>query len=315
MVSVGIDLGGTKVKGALIRNDGKILNEHYERLHGRGGTDVCDLIIHTVRQLYKSIPVDNPLSGVGICIPGIAGPFRKTVWAPNIPGWDELPLVEILRKDDILAGLPVYADSDRACCLRGEVMYGNASGTKNAVFVTVGTGIGAGIMVDGHVLSGYGAISGATGWMALERPYQEKFIPMGCFEYYASGDGLTRSAKEFLQDNPSYSGKFARRETPVSSEEIFNAYHEKDELSMYVIHQAVELWGMAVANYVSLLNPEIIIFGGGVFGPATVLLPEIKKEAERWAQPIAIKQVSLVSSALGGNAALYGAAALASNKL
>lgn len=314
MVSVGIDLGGTKVKGALIRDDGKILCEHYERLHGRGGTEVCDLIIQTVRKLSQEVAANEKLSGVGICIPGIAGPFRKTVWAPNIPGWDELPLVEILKKDALLADLPVYADSDRACCLRGEIMYGNASGTTNAVFVTVGTGIGAGIMVDGHVLSGYGAISGATGWMALERPYKEKFIPMGCFEYYASGDGLTRSAREYLNDNPSYSGKFAGRVTPVTSEEIFSAYNEKDDLSIFVIHQAVELWGMAVANYVSLLNPEIIIFGGGVFGPATVFLPEIKKEAERWAQPIAIKQVKLVSSALGGNAALYGAAALASNK-
>ncbi len=313
MVSVGIDLGGTKVKGALVREDGKILCEHYERLQGRGGTDVCNLIIQTVRQLLKDIPKNDTLSGVGICIPGIAGPNRKTVWAPNIPGWDELPLVDILKKDALFADLPVYADSDRACCLRGEVMYGNASGTKNAVFVTVGTGIGAGIMVDGHVLSGYGAISGATGWMALERPYKDKFIPMGCFEYYASGDGLSRSAGEFLKDNPAYSGKFKGWEKPVSSEEIFLAYQDKDELSQFVIRQAIELWGMAVANYVSLLNPEIIIFGGGVFGPATAFLPDIKKEAERWAQPLAMKQVSLISSALGGNAALFGAAALATN--
>ena len=109
MVSVGIDLGGTKVKGALIRDDGKILCEHYERLHGRGGTEVCDLIIQTVRKLSQEVAANEKLSGVGICIPGIAGPFRKTVWAPNIPGWDELPLVEILKKDALLADLPVYA--------------------------------------------------------------------------------------------------------------------------------------------------------------------------------------------------------------
>ncbi len=311
MKSIGVDLGGTKVKGALIDEKGNILSEHFELLAGRSGEKVVDLIRQIVQRLADRVALKHEeFAGVGICVPGIAGPYRETVWAPNIQGWDEIPLVSLLKNCPFLKEIPVYADSDRACCLRGEVMYGNASGTQNAVFITVGTGIGAGIMVDGHILSGYGAISGATGWMALERPYQHKFKPVGCFEYYASGDGLSRSAREYLDENPAYQGHFINHTEGIKSEEIFDLYDKGDSLSRYVLHQAIELWGMAVANYVSLFNPEIIVLGGGVFGPATRFLPEIYLEAKKWAQPIAINQVTLKESALGGNAALYGAAAL-----
>jgi len=315
MKSIGVDLGGTKVKGALIDEQGKILSEHYELLSGRSGVEVVDLIRQTIQRLADRVNTeDGDLAGVGICVPGIAGPYRETVWAPNIPEWDELPLVSLLKNYPVLKDIPIYSDSDRACCLRGEAMYGNATETRNAVFITVGTGIGAGIMVDGHVLSGFGAISGATGWMALERPYKDKFKQMGCFEYYASGDGLSRSAKEYLEENPEYQGYFRQQPNPPKSEDIFAHYDAGDSLSRFVLNQAIELWGMAAANYVSLFNPEIIIFGGGVFGPAVRFLPDILKEAKKWAQPIAIRQVTLKASALEGNAALFGAAALPFDK-
>ncbi|MDD3807085.1 MAG: ROK family protein [Candidatus Marinimicrobia bacterium] len=315
MKTIGIDLGGTKVKGALINEDGSILSEHYELLGNRSGKDVIALITHTIERLMSHLPKDDTsFKGIGICVPGIASPYRKTVWAPNIPGWDDLPLVEHLKNIPSLKKISIYADSDRACCLRGEVMYGNAAGTGNAVFITVGTGIGAGIMVDEHVLNGVGSIAGATGWMALERPYKEKFKSVGCFEYYASGNGLSRSAEEYLEENPSYQGCFRNQSLPIKSEEIFDHYDEGDSLSRFVLHQAIELWGMAVANYVSLFNPEIIVFGGGVFGPAVRFLSDIFQEAKKWAQPIAINQITLKESALKGNAALYGAAALPLDK-
>lgn len=256
-------------------------------LAGRSGEEVVDLIRQTIQRLTDRINIkDGDLAGVGVCVPGIAGPYRETVWAPNIPGWDELPLVSLLKKYPALKDTPVFADGDRTCCLRGEAMHGNAAGTRNAVFITVGTGIGAGIMVDGHVLSGFSAISGATGWMALERPYKDKFKAMGCFEYYASGDGLSRSGKEYMEKNPEYQGYFRYQDAPPKSEDIFAHYDSGDSLSRFVLNQAIELWGMAVANYVSLFNPEIIIFGGGVFGPAVRFLPDILKEAKSGHNPL-----------------------------
>jgi len=97
----------------------------------------------------------------------------------------------------------------------------------------------------------------------------------------------------------------------ITTQDVFSAYHSGDAVAAEIIAQAVEYWGMAAANLVSLFNPEKIIFGGGVFGPATELIPDIKREAEKWAQPISMKQVSFEASALAGDAGVYGAGFLA----
>jgi len=115
-----------------------------------------------------------------------------------------------------------------------------------------------------------------------------------------------------LNEQPGYSGEL-RNMLPekITSHHVFNAYKQKDALAEEVIEYCIQFWGMAVANLVSLFNPEKIILGGGVFGPALVFLPQIKAEAERWAQPISIKQVTLEASGLGGDAGIYGAGFLA----
>src|SRR5690606_7336356 len=114
-----------------------------------------------------------------------------TVWAPNIPGWEDYPLKAELEA--VLNRIPVSIDSDRACYILGEYWKGAAQNCEDAIFLAVGTGIGAGILADGRILRGAGDIAGAIGWMALDHPYQEKYIPCGCFEYQASGDGVART--------------------------------------------------------------------------------------------------------------------------
>jgi glucokinase len=162
----------------------------------------------------------------------------------------------------------------------------------------VGTGIGAGILCDGRVLHGQHDIAGAVGWLALQRPYQEKYRSCGNFEYFASGPGIVRAAAEA-----------GLAEATTAS--VFEAYHQNDPRARTVIEQAVAYWGMAVANLVSIFNPEVIVFGGGVFGPAASFLDDIYREAQRWAQPISVQQVRLLTSALGGDIGVYGAARVA----
>ena len=181
----------------------------------------------------------------------------------------------------------------------------------SAVFIAVGTGIGAGIIMDGHVLHGASDIIGATGWMALKPPYTKAYDECGCFEYYASGNGIGARARDAVRNDKLYRGKL--RQKPISritAHDVFQAYQENDPIAISVLNQAVEMWGMASANMVSLINPQKIIFGGGVFGPANVFIDDIYKEACKWAQPLAIKQVEFVPSQLSGNAGLIGAAYL-----
>jgi glucokinase len=279
------------------------------------------------------------LSAIGVSVPGISHAKTGKVWAPNIPGWDDYPL-----RRELLAALPdkripIVIDSDRAAYILGETWRGGAKGCRNAIFLAVGTGIGAGILIDGRILRGAYDIAGAIGWLALDRPFRPEYVGCGCFEYHASGAGLAKVANEILAQRPgplpntpslhasnptihkSTNPSLRRSTTPslhhsatasfVSARDVFSAYGRGDPVSKEVLAQAVEFWGMAVANLVSLFNPEMVIFGGGVFGPAAQFLGDIYAEAQKWAQPISIKQVKLEASKLGGDAGLYGAGCLA----
>ena len=128
----------------------------------------------------------------------------------------------------------------------------------------------------------------------------------------AAGEGIARVARELLAGENGYgSGLRSKEPEEITSHDVFDALALGDPIARRVIDQCVELWGMAAANLVSIFNPEKIIFGGGVFGPATTLIPEIRQEAAKWAQPIAIRQVAFEPSALGSDAGLYGAGLLA----
>jgi glucokinase len=150
----------------------------------------------------------------------------------------------------------------------------------------------------------------------LNRPFRKQYTSCGCFEYHASGGGIAKVAKNILSEHPEYDSVLRKTDPDkITSHEIFAAYEKNDKVAVIVIKEAIEFWGMAVANFVSLFNPEKIIFGGGVFGPAVSLIPEIGKEAARWAQPISLTQVKLDISALGGDAGVCGAGYLALKRI
>ena len=305
MPVIGLDLGGTKLAGALFDATGEIIGEETVALDGRGGAAVGALMVECLERLRAQ---GGPVKAIGISVPGISHTDTGRVWAPNIPGWDDYPL-----RDEIVAALaprhmPVVIEADRSCYIMGEVWRGAARECRNAIFLAVGTGIGAGILVDGRILHGAHDISGAIGWMALHHPYEEKFGSCGNFEYYASGDGIARCARELLAEQPGYHGPLRDiAAAALTAHDVFAHYDAGDAIAVAALSRAIELWGMATANLVSLFNPERIIFGGGVFGPAARFLGDIGREARRWAQPISMTQVDLVASSLGGSAGLYGA--------
>ena len=313
MPVIALDLGGTKLAAALLSNEGDLLFIETAPLEKRNGPEVSHLILQQANDLIKKAANENiTVSSLGICVPGIAYTKTGRVWAPNIPGWNDYPLLNELQKGLENKQLKIKIDSDRACYILGEVWKGNARGCRDAIFLAVGTGIGAGILVNNQVLRGANDIAGAIGWLGLSKPFDNKFIPCGCFEYNASGEGIVKVAKEMMAD-----GHFKQSilmdidSGSLTAKDIFDAYDKRDQLAVTVLNNAIEYWGMAVANLVSLFNPEKIIFGGGVFGPALIFLDAIYNEAKKWAQPISIRHVQLVGSALGNDAGLYGAGYLA----
>ncbi len=311
MAIIALDIGGTKIAGAIFQPDGTMIDCRKRLIQARVGSEVGALaaemlktMVNVARRKHLSV------SGVGVCIPGIVYSQTNRVWAPNIPGWDNYPLY-----DDLRAVLPddvdLCIDSDRTCYILGEMWTGAAQNSDNAIFIAVGTGIGAGIIVDGHILHGAGDIIGATGWLALQPPYSAEYDACGCFEYYASGNGIGARARDAIRADRSYKGVLRQKPVArITAHDVFAAYPEGDPIAKAVLGKAVEMWGMASANLVSLLNPEKIIWGGGVFGPAKELIGDIYKEACKWAQPISIKQVEFLPTQLSGSAGLLGAAYL-----
>lgn len=310
MALLGIDLGGTKLAGGLFDHDGQILERRSTLLAGRSGAAVGRLVVDMVHALGSTAKERSlGLTGIGISVPGIAHPTIGRVWAPNIPGWENYPLQE--EVSNALRRVPVVVDSDRACSILGERWLGAARGRSHAIFLAVGTGIGAGILANGSVVRGARDIAGATGWMALDQPFRDEYTSGGCFEYQASGTGLATVARVLLQENPeSRSSLRSVASDRLTAHDIFAAYDQKDPVATEVLHRAVRIWGAAAANFVSLFDPEVIIFGGGVFGPAVRFIDDIRREAARWAQPISMRDVLFVPSALGNDAALAGAASL-----
>jgi glucokinase len=304
MPILAMDLGGTKLAVAMLEESGAISTHEVLELNGRKSGDVGKLITDQV--IKNKQQAGSNFQGIGISVPGISYKKDGLVWAPNIEGWESYPLMKELRQ--VAPETIIDIDNDRACSVLGEQWLGNAKGCKDVIFLAVGTGIGAGILIDGTVLRGSHDIAGAIGWMALQKSFEKKYIPTGCFEYYASGDGIARLTRDILEEESTYRG-ILKEYSPsqITAHHVFAAHEEKDSIAIQVIKECIEYWGMAAANLISLFNPEKIIFGGGVFGPATKFISEIKTEADRWAQPISRTMVSFESSALNGNAALYGA--------
>jgi len=310
MAVLGIDLGGTKLSLGVFEQSGEMVFKQGVALEDRVGAEVGDLIAEEIR---KIVNVYRSLQSIGIAVPGIYHEKTGTVWAPNIPGWSDYPL---LNKMEEAVDIPITIDSDRACYILGEAWMGNAKNCRHAIYLAVGTGIGAGILIDGKVLRGAHDIAGAVGWMALQPPFQKKYVDVGNFEFYASGEGIARCAKEFLGTKKDHTGVLAQKDSSsITSRDVFAAEEQGDEVASEVLQKCIQYWGMAAANLISLFNPEKIIFGGGVFGPAMKFIPAIKEEAEKWAQPISKKQVSIERSALGTDAGLFGAALLALDRI
>ncbi len=307
----GIDVGGTKISAALFTMQGRMSGRKrvpIDKSTPEKPVRQVNALIRGLEELARRR--GSELRAIGICIPGIVFARDGRVWAPNIPGWDRFPLRDRLA---IKTKTPLLLDSDRNAYVLGENWRGAAGGKRDVVFLAVGTGIGAGILSGGRLVRGSGDIAGAVGWFALDPRFREEYARMGGFEAEASGGAIGRKAREFLRAgevslmNDLAKGRIDR----VTAATAAAAARAGDPLARHILEQAVTFLGMGIANIVSLMNPEMVVLGGGLFQAADILLVPVRREFRRWAQPLAAKKVKIVVSALGEDTGLYGAAKLA----
>ncbi len=274
------DLGGTKTALAQVCGDGTIrtVSRHLAATTLEG----------SVAQIAAAV---GDAAAVGVIVPGIYTPSTGRAWCPNLWGADEMPLLDALRAR---IDVPLAIDSDRAGYVLGEAWLGAARGLRHAVFVALGTGIGVGVLVDGVVLRGAHGIGGAAGWFALDAAWQDEYAACGCWERKSSGPGIAAA--------------FGATDAAT----VFRAAREGEARAQAVLDDAARFAGMGIANLVSLLDPEIVVLGGGVMsGAGERFLESIRREVRRWAQPVAAGRCRIETTVLGDRAGLLGAARLA----
>jgi glucokinase len=307
-----IDVGGTKIASALFTRAGVTSARDKIAIDKAGGDAAAGQIAGRIGILAQAArAAGGRMLAVGISVPGIVYSASGKVWAPNIPGWDQYPLLDVIGGQ-----VPLILESDRSAYVAGEAWFGAAAGARDAVFLAVGTGIGAGIISGGRILHGHEDIAGAVGWFGLDPDFKPEYAAMGSFEAEASGSSVARKARERLEKGrPSAMLELACGAIDaVTAEIVAEAARRRDPLALEVVAEVVTYLAMGVANIVSILNPEVVVLGGGLFQAADVFLEPVRAEFKRWAQPLAARSVRIEPSALGEDAGLYGCGKLAWDK-
>ena len=284
---VAIDLGGTKLAAALVDSHGTIGAKLKLPVEKETFLKSIQQICEVAARIAGSW---EQVRAIGVAVPGIYFAETGCAWAPNLWGWDPVPLRDALASR---FPVPVVIDSDRAAYVLGEQWLGAARGLSEVVFLAVGTGIGAGIITNGQLCRGAGGIAGAVGWFALDPRKKEIYKQIGCFEAEAAGPAV------------------ARRAGASAAEAVVEAARQNDAAACRVLEETAAWLAMGVANIVSILNPQMIVLGGGLMQAGDLLLEPLRREVLEWAQPLAARQVRIEMTQLGEDAGLLGAARLA----
>lgn len=282
---LGIDVGGTKIAAGLVNRVGRIEDFRSEPTD----QSADDSVVRQLHRLLQEYATAEQVAAAGIGIPGIADPVSGLVWAPNLRGWDYIPLHRQLAG---ASGLPIVIESDRNTAVLGELRYGGARRCSDVVYLILGTGIGAGIFSGGRLVRGRHEIAGAVGWIPVEFGGT-----LAHFEDVASGPAILRHA--------------GNRGLPEEVGRLTAAAEAGETAAVTLFQEVGTAVGQALAVLVSLLNPELIVIGGGVSRSWKLMESGARAGMERWSQPEAVKRVRVVPSRLGVHAGILGAAAAA----
>ena len=308
---IGVDLGGTKIYTALAKNNGELLAEVKILTEAAGGLKhVVRRIVHTVEQVKKQSGINNRLACLGIGAPGFLDPEKGTVHqAPNL-GWFDVPLKKILEE---ALHLPVVIDNDANLAALGERIFGAAQGVDDMVYVTVGTGIGGGLVLGGKLYSGTSFSAGEIGHLTIDPDgYLCSCGNRGCLEAHASGTAIVRLARELVERGQGQGIiQVAGGKDKITAQCVSLAAATGDEEALMVLTQTGKSLGIGLANIINLLNPALILLGGGVMQAGKLFWEAMEGEINKRALLVARQQVQVIPAALGQRSGLMGAIALA----
>ena len=310
-LTIGIDVGGTKVLGGVVDESGKVLTTARKNTPRQGGSALTQTIADVAKELLQQ----HSVSSVGVSAAGFVSSDRKTMLAtPNIADWNGVDLDNQLTK---LIGLPVVIENDANAAAWGEAKFGAGKNQDHMMMLTVGTGIGGGIVVNGALYRGAFGIAAEFGHM---RVVPDGHIcgcgARGCFEQYASGNALLRHAREAINASPEVARNLLSRGdgtvAGLTGQVITEAAREGDPVALAAFNTTGQWLGAGIASLAVLLDPACVVIGGGVIDAGEILLRPTRESLER-SMPFAGKHPypQIIAAQLGNEAGLVGVADLA----
>lgn len=310
---IGIDLGGTKISGAISDSNGKVLKiTTVETLAAEGPDAVIGRIKNIIRGLMEHEKASSgEVIGIGIGSPGPLDPIKgMVVNAANLPGFVNQPIVAPIEDE---FNIKTYLENDANAAALGELWFGAGRGCKNFVYITVSTGVGCGIIINGDIYQGNTYNAGEVGHITVE-PSGPKCNcgNYGCLEALASGPAIARIANERLSKGEDSILKNCKK---VTSKEVFDAAAKGDKLANDVAGYCMNYLGIGMANVVALLDPEKIVIGGGVSKAGAIVFDTVRRVIDKRCFKIMAQGVQVVPAELGTDAGVVGALGVVLSKI
>jgi glucokinase len=307
-VALAFDLGGTELRGALVERGGRILAFASASTMARAGSEAVIGQIAVLASDLRAQWPETEVAGIGIGAPGPLDPKAGIVIAPpTLAGWHDVPLIEILGRQ---FEMPVRLENDANAAALGEWRFGAGRGADSLVFVTVSTGIGGGVIAEGHLYHGRRGLAAEIGHMTITGEGDRCFCgAVGCFEAVASGTALGRRA---TAETATGDGSLLRRlaaDGDISARHVVEAARTGDKQALGLVDAEARWLGIGFTNLLHLYSPDLIVMGGGLANGFDLLAPTIRAVVAERAMP-AYRDVPIVSAQLGDKAGLIGAASL-----
>ena len=315
-VYAGIDIGGTNIKFGFFNRNGEVLyRQQKPTMAEKGPQPLMHLVTNIGEQLlYYAAEEEYSIEYVGVGSPGAVNNITGQVIGPcpNIPGWTGMQIGAILNER---LNMPVFVDNDVNAMALAEYKFGAAKNAKSVVCVTVGTGIGGGVIIDGKVIHGANYTGGELGHMTINFDGPECACGnRGCIESYCSSKYILEQVKNALKKDlsPVFAEILENDLENLTIKKLFAAVKKDDALAVAVIHQTAAYLGTGLAGIVNLLNPETVVIGGGITDGGGGFVEAVEAEIKKRAFSSATEKLKVVSAALGNDAGFIGAGLLGS---